>query len=75
MNTISCPKCDYETEALIKDNGDIDKDYIPEHYCYPLSDNLTTTYYKINNKWIGEKEWMKKNGTGKVTEYLKKMNL
>tara|TARA_R100000734_G_C3304319_1_gene94840 strand:- start:992 stop:1195 length:204 start_codon:yes stop_codon:yes gene_type:complete len=56
MNTISCPKCDYETEALIKDNGDIDKDYIPEHYCYPLSDNLTTTYYKINNKWIGEKE-------------------
>ena len=56
MNTISCPKCDYETESLIKDNGDIDKDYIPEHYCYPLSDNLTTTYYKINNKWIGEKE-------------------
>ena len=56
MKTISCPKCDYDPEALIKDNGDIDKDYIPEHYCYPLSDNLTTTYYKINNKWVGEKE-------------------
>ena len=52
MKTISCPNCEYETEALIKDNGKIDKDYIPSHYCYPLSDNYTTEYYKIDNKWV-----------------------
>ena len=54
MKTIICPKCEYPTEALIKDNGELDKDYISEHYCYPLSSDFTTEYFKVNNKWIRE---------------------
>ena len=54
MKIISCPKCEYETEGLIKDNGKLDKDYIPSHYCYPLSEDKLTEYHKVNNKWIKE---------------------
>ena len=54
MKTIECPFCDYSTEALIDDNGNVDKNYIAEHYCYPLDNDYTTAYTKIKNKW--EKE-------------------
>ena len=56
MKIISCPICEYETEGLIKDNGKLDKGYIPSHYCFPLNNNTTTEYYKIDNKWIREDE-------------------
>ena len=52
MKMIGCPKCDFEMEGLINDEGCLDETYIPEHYCYPLSDDFTTSYYLINNKWI-----------------------
>tara|TARA_R100001594_G_C3835411_1_gene214398 strand:- start:197 stop:361 length:165 start_codon:yes stop_codon:yes gene_type:complete len=51
MTTIECPFCDYSPEALIDDDGKVDKNYIPEHYCYPLDNDCTTAYTKINNKW------------------------
>ena len=54
MKEIQCPFCDYSPEALIDDDGKVDKNYIPEHYCYPLDNDCTTANIKINNKWEEE---------------------
>ena len=53
---IACPFCEYEMEGLEMDNGKLDKDFIPSHYCSPLSDNVMSSCYKIDNKWIKEKD-------------------
>ena len=48
---ISCPFCEYQMEGYETDGGKLDIDYIPNHYCYPISNNYMVEYYKINNKW------------------------
>ena len=51
---ISCPHCWHQMEMLERDEEPWGKDTecVPPHYCYPLSDDIDTTWILEDNFWI-----------------------